>query len=73
MKIVTNGEYLFQNNCNCKIFVKCMVKEVKLEPLYEVIFQSSSNCFEVMYDDQTAIETSTFPAICIFKRLNLIL
>ena len=50
-----------------------MVKEVKLEPLYEVIFQSSSNCFEVMYDDQTAIETSTFPAICIFKRLNLIL
>ena len=31
------------------------------------------NSFKVIYHDQTTIETSTLPAICIFKRSNPIL
>ena len=49
------------------------MKDVKHGPLYDVIFQSSSKQFQVIHHDQTAIETSTLLAICIFKRSNTIL
>ena len=51
-------------------FVKCLVKDVKQGPLYGVIFEVLQNNFKVIYYDQTTIETSTRPAVCIFKRSN---
>ena len=51
-------------------FVKCLVKDVKQGPLYGVIFEVLQNSFKVIYYDQATIETSTLPAICIFKRSN---
>ena len=57
-----------------KIFVKCLVKDVKQGALYDVIFlKFFKKSFKVIYRNQTTIETSTFPAICIFKRSNPIL
>ena len=46
------------------------VKGVKLGPLHDVIFQSSSKQLQnnIIHCDQTTIETYTLPAICIFKR-----
>ena len=57
MKIGKNGEYLFQNT--------------ETGPLYVLISQSSFNSFKIIYHDSTTIETSTIPAICIFKKSNL--
>ena len=57
MKIGKNEEYLFQNT--------------EAGSLYVLISQSSLNSFKVIYHDPTTIETSTIPAICIFKKSNL--
>lgn len=51
---------------------KMLVKRVKQGTLYGVIFQGLSNSFKVMHGNLTTIETSTDPAICIFRRSNLI-
>ena len=44
----------------------------KRGPFMTSFFSVLQNSFKVIYRDQTTIETSTLPAICIFKRSNLI-
>ena len=46
------------------------MKDVKQGPLYDIIFQSSSQQFQSIYCDQTPIETSILPVIGNFKRSN---
>ena len=62
MKIGANGEYLFQNT---KI-----IKQGLHMTLFSNVLQNS---FKVIYGDQTTMETSTLPVICIFKRSNRII
>ena len=58
---------------NYKILVKCWVKGVKNGTLMTSFSKVLQNSFKVIYRDQTKPETYGLPAICIFKRSNLIL
>ena len=56
-----------QNN---KIFGKYLVKGVNRGPFMTWFSKVPQNSFKVIYRDQTTLETSTLPTICIFKRSN---
>ena len=68
MKIGTNGEYLFQKT-KIKNFFKMLGERCETWAPLKVL----QNRFKVIYCDQTTIETSTLPAISMFKRSNPIL
>ena len=46
------------------------MKGVKQGPFYVVIFQIFQNGFKVIYEDQTTIEASELPTICIFQEMK---
>ena len=71
MKIGTNGEYLFQNS---KVpDERCETASPAAPPPMMPFSKVRQNSVKVIYRNQTAIQTFTLPAFCIFKRSNPIL